>query len=240
MSTYSVYTDLDSIVPGASTGWLFASADVATEYPKLAEPAYNEINGFLAYGTATPVTDTDLLPSLREIECLLVAHRRASALYATRDQEASEGFRSDFRARAMGVLNTLVFPASVSVPEKTPASFDAGDRELAVSVFDGFTAPGRWLLVCTNPGAAADAQLSLWSSRADSYVATWKLSDGLSWPVDVDPLADPRGLYRQLRLTITGSADFAEGDAWSFRTYGRWKRKLKRGIRMIDTRRSGA
>jgi len=226
-------------VPGASTGQLFKAVDVATEYPILAEYAARDIDGFIGFGTATPVTDATVANQLKQVEALLVVHSRASAVYAARDQENGEPYRAGFRIRAMGLLDNIIFPATATAPAKDPG-FSAADRTLVVATFNDYTTPGRWLVICQTAGGEDVAVLGVWDARADNW-SSWPLSDGLTWPT-TQAAADPRGaLQHQLLLTVAGTGDFKVGDTWRFRTFGKWKKKgMHRGVRMVDTRRRGS
>lgn len=249
---YSELADLDGVVPGASVGWLLPNGDPDDLYTPLSVKACNEIHGIIGWGTATPVVDSGLAMSLAEIEALLIAHRLASGVYAARDQEGGETYRGQFRGRAVGILEQLIFPASASVPAPVPGFTVPAGLTLGVEVFDGFTAPAQWLVVVTKTGTVSvvggltvgDAELSVWNSRDDSRV-TWSLSSSVSWPTRA-AADDVRGLNYQVRLSMgydeaqPGAATLTAGDAWSFRSFSRWRKRMHRGLRMVDTRRGGS
>jgi len=236
---YSDTDDFVKCVPDGGTDWFFAEASFAADYAALSALASQEIDSLIGMGTATPVTDTTAKASLAEVEALLVAHRRAEALYATRDQEASELYRSQFRVRAMGILNDLIFPASATTPEELPGF--VGSHGLTVEVYDGMTAGALWLVVCEAAGTHQTARFRVWNRKTDSS-APWNLAENSGiYPVRT-AADDPRGESYQIRLSISesGSTAFAVGDGWTFRTYSRWKRRMRRRIRFVKNRRRGA
>jgi len=233
MANYSTTADLLELIPDATGIHLFDSDTFTADYDALASGAYDEINSFIGQGTATPSSQ-----DLAEVEAMLVAHRRVTAVYGSVDQEGSEPFRQNWKKRAYELLSNWIFPACASTPVQNPEF--TGDGTISVSVFDHWTADGNWMVRCSTAGTTG-AVFQVWCSRWPSRYMTYTLTD-TTFPGDsYINTGDPLGLALQLRITITpGSTAFAVGDTWTFRTYSRWKKGQKKSnFRMVDTRRSG-
>lgn len=229
MATYSNPSDLIEIIPDAS-GTLFPASSYDTDYAALAAGAYQEINSYIGDHTATPTSE-----DMSEIEAMLVAHRRMTAVYATNEQDGSNSFRQSFKSRAYELLDDHIFPASAS----TPVQMDGftGDGTIAVSVVDGWTADAKWHVRCSQGGSSPVFQI--WWSRDPNGIYYYDVNSHVQFPQDsTRNTGDPWCLASQIVITITpGDTAFAVGDTWVFRTYSKWKKNHKKGIRMLDATR---
>lgn len=237
ISALSDSDDFTALIPGAGDDYLYPAASYTADYLEDAKKAAREIRAYVIKGSAYPPTDPDVLEQLKEVETLLVAHRRFSSLYASRGINDETEYRQNWRSRAMGLLNQIEFPASFTTPAKgNPFS---GSHDLGVQVFNDFTASALWSVICTKAGTHSTAAFRVWNRRNDQS-EIWDLGSSPTWP-KTHPSDDPLCATYQVKLSITenGGDDFDTGDHWTFRTWSRWSRRGRKrpAVRFHDVHR---
>lgn len=229
MPTYSTDDDLYRVIPNAND-FIPASMVVTTYLETQRSWAYDWINQQLEGNTLVPTTE-----DLSEVEAFLTAYRLLRQNFSSKDMDASRDFYLQYKRDAVEALQTHVFPATASIPEKIHsfASY-TGAATMTVTAFDLATTDSNWVVKCFRAGAGT----SLWEIYSSRHQRSWQydLASDDQFPNQAYREGAGAGnLFREIAITITPdeSAPFVLGDTWVFRTYSRWRMKQVRGFGSI-------